>query len=80
LINVKIQLLMTFLSNPFAPFFTGLAKFLEYLMGIVIMVTLVVTFIHVMNGDREAALKVAKWFAVSVIGFLLLSVFVNVLD
>lgn len=58
----------------------GLAKFLEYLMGIVGMVTLVVTALHIASGDRESAQKAAKWFVVFVIGFLLLSVFVNVLD
>lgn len=57
-----------------AAFGDGLARFLRILIGIFGMVSLSVTIIHVLNGDREAAKKMFKWLIGCVVGFVLISV------
>ena len=66
------------LDDPFRSFRQGFATFLMYVLGVVLMVSLVVTVIHVINGENDSAKKMIRWLVVAAVGLLLLAVLKNV--
>ena len=63
--------------DPFSSFRAGFASFLLALLGIVCMVTLAVTIVYVIQGEKDSAKKMLKWVVVTAIGFILIEVIKN---
>lgn len=61
-------------SNPFSNFASGLGAFLSYLLGIVAMFTLAMTFYYMIQGEKEMLRKFFKWSVVVIIGFILIRI------
>ena len=61
-------------AEGFGEFTLGFARVIKYLLGILAMISLVVTVIHVMQGDREAAKKMVRWTVTFVAGFILVEI------
>lgn len=61
-------------ADAFASFRQSFAELLLALFGLVCMITLAVTIIYVVQGEKDSAKKVLRWLIVSAIGFLLISV------
>lgn len=60
--------------DPFKNFREGFANVLMTILGIGGAVSLIVTVLHIMNGDRESAKRFAKWLIAMVVGYTLLLV------
>ena len=63
--------------DPFADFRAGFATFLLALLGIVCLVTLAVTIVYVVQGEKDSARKMFKWVIVTAVGFILIEVIKN---
>ncbi len=61
-------------TAPFADFRHGFANVIKAILGLVAMVSLAVTVIHVIKGDRESANKMLRWLIVTVVGYILIEV------
>lgn len=71
-----ISSLVIFLaSDPFASLRASFATLIQALLGFILLVSLAVVIVHALNGDREAAKKVGVWMIVTVVGFILISIF-----
>ena len=62
-------------SDPFAEFRASMANFLLVLLGLVAMVSLALTIVNVIQGEREGAKKAGTWAVVTAIGFVLIELF-----
>lgn len=74
LISNILNIVFILQTDPFKGFRMGLANVLMTILGIGGAVALIVTVLHIMNGDRESAKKFAKWVVAMVVGFTLLLV------
>lgn len=61
-------------DDPFSGFRAGFANVILGIFGLVLMVSLAVTIIHVIQGERESAKKMFKWVIVAAVGFVLIAV------
>ena len=61
-------------QDPFAEFRSSMANFLLILMGLIAMVSLAITIVNVIQGEREGAKKAGTWALVTAIGFVLIEV------
>lgn len=59
-------------SSPFASLQYSFGTLLLLIFGLVAMVSLAVTVIHVMQGERESAKKALRWLIVTAVGFILI--------
>lgn len=59
-------------SDPFRGFRQGFADVMMAIMGLVLMVSLTVTVVHVIQGEQDSAKKMFKWMIVGVVGLLLI--------
>lgn len=55
----------------------SLAGLMRIILGIVAVVLLGVSTVHVVNGDQEGGKKFIRWFVGVVFGFILISVIQN---
>ena len=64
---------LVLLSNsPFASLQHSFGTLLLLIFGLVAMVSLAVTVIHVMQGEKESAKKALRWLVVTAVGFSLI--------
>lgn len=62
---------------PFSEFRSGLADVLQGLFGIVLIVSVIVTVIHGIKGERDGVQKMLNWIIFAVVGFVLITVVKN---
>lgn len=65
---------MLFTLLYFEEFRASLAKLLMAILGLAAMVSFVIVIIHIIKGDKEGAIKLIKWFAAFIVGFILLDI------
>ncbi len=61
-------------SGPFSGLQHSFGNLLLMIFGLVAMVSLAVTVIHVIQGEKESAKKALRWLVVTAVGFILLIV------
>lgn len=69
-----IQMFTLLFDDPFSEFREGFSNVILGIIGIILMVSLTVTIIHVIQGERESAKKMLKWIIVAAVGFLLVEI------
>ena len=75
MVTPYIASLSVFLSNsPFYNLQYSLGTLLLLIFGLIAMVSLTVTVIHVMQGEQDAAKKAARWLAATTVGFIIILV------
>lgn len=60
-------------DDPFRYFRQGFADFMIAVLCIIAAVSLIVTVIHIANGDQDSAKKFAKWFVTTIVGLTLIT-------
>lgn len=65
------------LTDPFSDFRAGFATFIMAIFGIVCMVTLGVTIVYIIQGEKDSAKKMLRWVIVTAIGFAFIEVIKN---
>ena len=71
----KLLALIALLNvDPFNEIRQSLAKLLVAVLGLVAMISLVVTVINIIQGDREAAKKAGVWLVATLMGFMLITI------
>lgn len=75
--NMLTALFIAVSADPLKGFRQGMADVILLLLGIVAMVSLVVTVIHIAQGDQEAGKKMARWLVGCVVGAIIIVVIKN---
>lgn len=65
------------LTDPFADFRAGFANFILAIFGIICMVTLGVTIVYIIQGEKDSAKKMLRWVIVTAIGFAFIEIIKN---
>lgn len=72
------NLLFTVLvGDPFAGFRQGFASVIQAIFGLILMFSLAVTVVHIIQGERDAAKKMANWVIAAVVGYILITIIKN---
>lgn len=53
------------------------ATLLMLIFGLIAMISLTVTVLHVIQGEKESAKKALRWMIVTAVGFILFTVIKN---
>lgn len=75
--SVSMSILLPLASGPFAELQHSFGTFLLLVFGLIAMISLAVTVIHVIQGERESAKKALRWLIVTAVGFILISILRN---
>lgn len=71
------RMMIILFEDPFGMFRLGLSRLLMAILGLASMISLAIAIVHGLEGDREGFQRFIKWFAGSVVGFIIVCIIGN---